>query len=535
MNEPAAFSTPHILDALQKIHSHRLTGSLSFPYGSGLCTLVVAGGDIVAVDTLTARERLIPFLQERGGDPGDLLAGATQTVSLDQLERVQGLVAEFIGRLVNELANPRLAVLINFQPCGGERTERVRLKGVVLALQVYDQWLDAQVLAALQPAGGARLRVAPDAMGRIRGLPLTSRQGFVLSRLHDGQSVDELVQGSGLPEEQVVRALLALVFLEVLHLAPEAAPQPRGEVPRAETARPAPRPAPPAGPRPRPAPVAPPRPAEGNGPAAVESLPADLKSELDDLSILAGSGNHYDLLGVNYHAETDEIKKRYVELTKRFHPDHFSRFNDPELQSRVDALFARITEAAETLKDPVRRADYNDKHELDKAALKPQGTPAAAEPEKKHVKTHAYEDPTHIAKQHYTHGKEAFNAKKFYDATEHFRQAVRMVPDVAEYQFWLGRTLSLNPQRYKEAEERLQKALALMPDRPEILLELARFYGRVNLPLRAQKYYQRVYELKPDNEEARLALGIKKSSRPTSLKGFLKMDLKDFLKSDKDK
>lgn len=260
-----------------------------------------------------------------------------------------------------------------------------------------------------------------------------------------------------------------------------------------------------------------------------------LMVELEDLFILAQNGNHYELLGVDYRAETDEIKKSYVELTKRFHPDHFNRYNNPALQARVDALFAQITEAAETLKDPARRADYDEKHELDKTMLKPQGVPARAEPEKKDTKSYAYEDREHIAKQHYTHGKDAFKAQKFYDATEHFRQAVRMSPEVAEYQFWLGRTLSLNPQRFKEAEERLLKAQEMKPDRIEILLELARFYTKIKLHLRAQKFYQRVYELKPDNEEARRALGIKKERGPITFKGLLKMDLKNFLKSDDEK
>ena len=76
MSDAPAFSTPHILEALQRVHRQRLSGELSFPYGDGLCTLTVAEGDIVALDTVTARERLVPFLKERGADPTDLLTGA---------------------------------------------------------------------------------------------------------------------------------------------------------------------------------------------------------------------------------------------------------------------------------------------------------------------------------------------------------------------------------------------------------------------------------------------------------------------------
>lgn len=545
MSDAPAFSTPHILEALQRVHRQRLSGELSFPYGDGLCTLTVAEGDIVALDTVTARERLVPFLKERGADPTDLLTGATNTVSLGRIEQLHALVAEYIGRLVNELANPKVAVLINFKPGATGSPDRVRHKIASLLLQLYDQWLDGRIIETLLPDRQVQVRVAPDALSRIRGLPLTTRQGFLFSRLHDGLTVDELVRAGGLSEEQVLRALLALAFMEVIGLEPAAAPPARlvrDESPPPRPTRPQaasppsaapPRPAPRAAPPPKPA--AAPLPAADTTPPAAESVPPGLMVELEDLFILAQNGNHYELLGVDYRAETDEIKKSYVELTKRFHPDHFNRYNNPALQARVDALFAQITEAAETLKDPARRADYDEKHELDKTMLKPQGVPARAEPEKKDTKSYAYEDREHIAKQHYTHGKDAFKAQKFYDATEHFRQAVRMSPEVAEYQFWLGRTLSLNPQRFKEAEERLLKAQEMKPDRIEILLELARFYTKIKLHLRAQKFYQRVYELKPDNEEARRALGIKKERGPITFKGLLKMDLKNFLKSDDEK
>mgnify|MGYP000004292855 CR=1 FL=1 len=537
MNDATAFSTPHIMDALRRVHRERLSGELSFPHGDGLCTLTVAAGDIVALDAVTARERLVPFLKERGADPTDLLTGATNTVSLGRIEQLHALIAEYIGRLVNELANPKLAVLINFKPGAGGSPDRVRHKIASLLLQLYDQWLDGGVIEALLPDRQVRVRLAPDATSRIRGLPLTTRQGFMFSRLQDGQSVDELARAGGLPDEQILRALLALDFMEVITLEPGAESKPkavRDEPPLARPAAPraAPQPAPRAAPPPQRA-AAPPA-ADAAAPST-ETVPPGLMAELEDLFILAQNGNHYELLGVDYRAETDEIKKSYMELTKRFHPDRFSRYNNPALLARVDALFAQITEAADALKDPARRADYNEKHELDKTMLKPQGVPARAEPEQKDTKSYAYENRDHIAKQHYTHGKDAFKAQKFYDATEHFRQAVRMSPEVAEYQFWLGRTLTLNPQRHKEAEERLLKAQEMKPDRIEILLELARFYDKIKLHIRAQKFYQRVYELKPDNVEARRALGIKKERGPITFKGLLKMDLKNLLKSDDEK
>ena len=202
--------------------------------------------------------------------------------------------------------------------------------------------------------------------------------------------------------------------------------------------------------------------------------------------------------------------------------------------SQVDAIFAKISEANEVLKDPLQRSAYNEKTGLDKAPLhKTAPAPSAAGEAQKGGKAYAYEDPEHKAKQHYAHGKEALKNQKFHDAVEHFRQAVRMMPDVAEYQFFLGRTLAMNPQRAKEAEERLKRALELRPNQVEIMMELGRFYERMNLRLRAKTYYEQVLKLDPKNREAMQALGIK-IKKQMNLKDLLKLDLKDLLKSKRD-
>ncbi len=331
MNDATAFSTPHIMDALRRVHRERLSGELSFPHGDGLCTLTVAAGDIVALDAVTARERLVPFLKERGADPTDLLTGATNTVSLGRIEQLHALIAEYIGRLVNELANPKLAVLINFKPGAGGSPDRVRHKIASLLLQLYDQWLDGGVIEALLPDRQVRVRLAPDATSRIRGLPLTTRQGFMFSRLQDGQSVDELARAGGLPDEQILRALLALDFMMLITLEPGAESKPkavRDEPPLARPRRPEPRRNRRPGRAAAATRAAAPPAADAAAPST-ETVPPGLMAELEDLFILAQNGNHpADCLGVDYRAETDEIKKSYMELTKRFHPDRFSRYNN---------------------------------------------------------------------------------------------------------------------------------------------------------------------------------------------------------------
>ncbi|MBP7865011.1 MAG: DnaJ domain-containing protein [Acidobacteria bacterium] len=557
-----------VLETLTLVHQGGRTGHLSVPEGNGMLCLGLREGKFVSISAkfLDALHLPVNPAGDAGSAPcGDPLAPLCPSKSLAPI------LTDFLGKLVGDLSRLGVNPMIRF-------TEGT----VVLPAECFPIPVSAilsHVFARTIPLAeverkigdqNKRVGLLPDYMGRASKIMLSSQQAFLLTRLQEGLSFRDLVLSSGLPEEQVIRALLLFLSFGIIR---ELAPAPREKTGPLRGPAPGPPPSPaPAAPArsretvstepPRPAPtLSSPTPAHSPvAPSAAASttakfiiVPPELLEEIEDLSLFAGQSDYYALLDVSPHAETGEIKKRFVELTKKFHPDVFQRYGNPELTKKVDTIFAAITEAHETLKDTSKRASYHERFpEFCKpgrvrsavkspappaapsaagpaAGASPGTSPGSAAPPGAPHKEKAYESLEHKAQQHFLHGKDAFKRKQFHEALEHFREAVRVSPEKAEIQYMLGKTLAMNPQKLKEAEERLLKAAELSPKRAEFLIEIAMFYDKVNLKNRARRYYELTLEADPKNAMAKNALGIK-DKKPFELKNLMKIDLKSLFK-----
>ena len=62
--------------------------------------------------------------------------------------------------------------------------------------------------------------------------------------------------------------------------------------------------------------------------------------------------NYYEILGVSHNASIEEIKKKYRELSLKFHPDKTN-------SSLASEMMKKINEAYETLSDEQKRRNYD--------------------------------------------------------------------------------------------------------------------------------------------------------------------------------
>ncbi len=224
---------------------------------------------------------------------------------------------------------------------------------------------------------------------------------------------------------------------------------------------------------------------------------SDLVEELREFHSKIGFVDHWELLGVDKKASTDEIKSAYFRLSKKFHPDRFNK-EDKEIQEMASRVFREINSAYEVLSDPKRREEYL------KTLV-----------QEKPLKEREYISPETRFKE----GKAMYNRKKYKEAAYLFNLAFQMEPDNPNYMFWKGVALSKLPGSEKEAEEVLLAYANRQPWDPKPMIILANMYAQRGLKTKALSFVNKALALDPEHPTA---LKLKKLLEGEKRKGLFK-------------
>jgi hypothetical protein len=199
-------------------------------------------------------------------------------------------------------------------------------------------------------------------------LPL---EGFVLSRIDGPMSIGEVLATGGLPDDQTLRALYVLLLGSCLKRDGWVRAFTDEELAKARTAKTSLSQRAAARPRQEPA--------QKHKEIPVVDKDAEMKELQSLFQRLSTARNYYEVLDVSSVATEQEIKRSYHWLARRFHPDRFHQQADATLHSRVEAAFARIAQAYDTLRDKKSRGSYDLKLEM----MKKQTRPTAASSEQR--------------------------------------------------------------------------------------------------------------------------------------------------------
>jgi curved DNA-binding protein CbpA len=318
---------------------------------------------------------------------------------------------------------------------------------------------------------------------------------FLLSRVDRPTSLQELIAVSGVSENEAIVVLYSLVLAGLLE---------REHWKNAFRSKPVTVDAPE---QPAPPPVAPP-----------EEKPAeeDVEAFLERLN---KAQTHYEVLNVTTESSPAQMKIKYYELARRYHPDRFRRA-DPSVLAQTESAFARITQAYETLRDDRLRANYNAKlaarqkaQQVADATAKPKiETPAPAKPTA--TTTKPTEGGLSAAERAEAQFKEALAALETGErkaAIGLFAAAANTAPKEPRYHAFYGRLLAEHEHTRRAAEGELQAAIKLDPGNAEYRAMLAELYRDLGLMLRARGEAERALATDPNNRKAKELLRALKS------------------------
>ncbi len=197
----------------------------------------------------------------------------------------------------------------------------------------------------------------------VQSYPLSTVDGFVLSRVDGTLSVTEIVSLTSLDEATVRASLEKLVALGLIELG-NAPAGPRSKPPPA-FGTPIPNSLPPrpitevsnvldtGAPKPKPALY---------DPAEIDEdvdLDREHRSKILDMYYQLGELDLYAVLGIERSVDKKAVKRAYYELASIHHPDRFFRKRLGTFKQKMEAVFSRITEAHDTLADKTKRAEYD--------------------------------------------------------------------------------------------------------------------------------------------------------------------------------
>lgn len=189
----------------------------------------------------------------------------------------------------------------------------------------------------------------------------------------------------------------------------------------------------------------------------------------------------------------DDIKTAYFELAKRWHADAFAERNLGPHRRLLDEIFARITEAYETITDPARRSEY-----LVYLDRKAKGLPT---------------DVNEILRgeQLFDQATAMIRRRDYANAQQVLEEATRLNPDPIYFATlgWVVFNLDVNlPSNLSRAVQLLRRAIQEQENLPVAYQYLGSIaHSRQNFD-EARKWWQRCLEWEPGNIEAARGLRL---------------------------
>lgn len=162
-------------------------------------------------------------------------------------------------------------------------------------------------------------------------------EGYLYSRLDGIMNIEELCAAVGLSQEELTEIIGKLAELGAVDV--EEAPK---EPPKAA------------------APAQPAAATEGDDDEQEGDLSLNMRRDVMGMRLHVDQANFYQMLGVPPRADRANLRKAYFDLSRKYHPDSYYGKDLGRYRPMMELIFAKLSEAYETLSRKKRRAMYDE-------------------------------------------------------------------------------------------------------------------------------------------------------------------------------
>jgi Domain of unknown function (DUF4388)/DnaJ domain len=313
---------------------------------------------------------------------------------------------------------------------------------------------------------------------------LTPIEGFVLSRVDGQVTMSDIVSITPMAEDDTLRCLYVLLsggFLEFGAKGRDLTPSktsrrvyeipvvlPRTTSPRAESQR-----------------------DDGDITVAERQTRDDIIAKHASLS----RTTVYDCLDVSRNAKEAEIRKGYLSVVRKYHPDRHRSPHLRELHGMLQEILAKAADAYETLSDPVHRRRYDQTLRVEAPRGEANAAPIESPPPLPPSTAET------LAARYFAEAKKFLDNRDFHEAVKLLEEVVDLDPSRAEHHRTLAQALQNNPKWRKEAEAHYRAAMKIDPFDLGSLVGLGDLYVALNLKKRAKPLFAMALEIDPGNLE----------------------------------
>jgi hypothetical protein len=480
---------------LRKIFLEGLKGTLSLVHGDETRHLFFEKGELRTATSSREGQRIGAFLKRRGWITDTDLNWALDTIAKQGRARLGKILVDrgLVSRTVLDTEMRRLVEEIVFSTFAWDNGE--------YKFQASTGVLDPDVALALSTAAiivegirrlpetdafrdrmgdGHRVPIlATDPMSRYQYLPLTPQEAYLLSRIDGILEVDSLLKIAGASRLATAKILYGLVSCGIVEWKQDGAQ----------------------------------RPASGRG--GFHGLNVEVSAEPSDRSpghaeLVKNTYrridwlSHYELLGVPRDAPPDKVSEAYFERSRLFHPDLRHREDLAKFEKELSAVFERMKNAYETLSDADKRALYDQSLDTTPVStILTEGPTADPEVRKK------------LAMQNFKRAKQLIEEKDYHPAVEMLREAIRFVPENAEFRYVLSQVEMKNPNWIDQGLRNLKEAARLDSRRVGLSVEAARALLEHKRPHEAEPFARRAVSLEPSPENEELLQRVVEAAAAT--------------------